>query len=91
MLLGVSQGASAASPFVTDDSFFILSLLCCCSLVISFRCDSSLHKVFTDCSLLFFIWVVFTCVRICLVLLMDGFPSLIFIYQVFLSLFTCSV
>jgi hypothetical protein len=50
-----------------------------------------LHKVFTDCSLLFFIWVVFTCVRICLVLLMDGFPSLIFIYQVFLSLFTCSV
>jgi hypothetical protein len=26
-----------------------------------------------DCLLLFFLWVVFTCVFICLVLLMDGF------------------
>jgi hypothetical protein len=34
--------------------------------------------------LLFFLWVVSTCVFICLVLLMHGFPSLIFIYRVFL-------
>ncbi len=37
-----------------------------------------------DCLLLFFLWVVSTCVLICLVLLMDGFPSLIFIYRIFL-------
>jgi hypothetical protein len=35
---------------------------------------------------LFFLWVVFTRVLICLVLLMDGFPSLIFIYRVVLHL-----
>jgi hypothetical protein len=33
---------------------------------------------------LFFLWVVSTCVLFCLVLLMDGFPSLIFIYKIFL-------
>jgi hypothetical protein len=37
-----------------------------------------------DWLLLFFLWVVFTCVLICLVLLMDGFTSLIFIYRIFL-------
>ncbi len=40
--------------------------------------------IFVDCLLLFFLWVVSTCVLICLVLLMDGFPSLIFISRVFL-------
>jgi len=38
---------------------------------------------FVDCCFLFFLWVVSTCVLICLVLLMDGFLSLIFIYRVF--------
>ncbi len=33
--------------------------------------------------LLFFLWVVSACVLICLVLLMNGFPSLISIYRVF--------
>jgi len=42
--------------------------------------------IFVDCLLLFFLWVVSTCVLICLVLLMDGFPSLIWIYKVFLLL-----
>jgi hypothetical protein len=32
----------------------------------------------------FFLWVVSICVLICLVLLMDGFPSLIFTYKVIL-------
>jgi hypothetical protein len=36
-----------------------------------------------DCLLLSFVWVVFTCALICLVLLMDGFPSLTFIYKIF--------
>ncbi len=39
--------------------------------------------IFVDCLFLFFLWVVFTCVLICLVLLLDGFLSLIFIYRVF--------
>jgi len=33
--------------------------------------------IFVDCLLLFFLWVVSTCLLICLVLLMDGFPSLV--------------
>jgi len=37
----------------------------------------------------FFLWVVSTCVLICLVLLMDVFPSLIFIYTIFLPKFVC--
>ncbi len=41
---------------------------------------------FVDCLLLFFLWIVSTCVFICLVLLMDGFPSLIFIHGVFFKL-----
>ncbi len=45
-----------------------------------------LYLIFVDCLLLFFLWVVSTCVLICLVLLMDGFPSLILIYRVFLLL-----
>jgi hypothetical protein len=49
-------------------------------------CIGFLHVVFVDCLLLFFRWVVFTCVLICLVLSLDGFPSLIFIYNVFLFL-----
>jgi hypothetical protein len=56
--------------------------------------EFSLHKVFVwffylifvYCLLLFFLWVVSTCVLICLVVLVDGFPSLIFIYKVFFSL-----
>jgi hypothetical protein len=40
-----------------------------------------------DCLLLFFLWVVSTtCVLFCLILLRDGFPSLIYIYSVFLLL-----
>ncbi len=41
----------------------------------------------TYCLLLFFLWVVSTCAFDCLVLLMDGFQSLIFIYRVFLLVF----
>jgi hypothetical protein len=37
-----------------------------------------------------FLWVVSTCVLICLVLLMDGFPSSIFTYRVFLF-FICKL
>jgi hypothetical protein len=44
-----------------------------------------LYLIFVDCLLLFFLWVVSTCVLICLVLLMDGFPCLINIYWVFLE------
>jgi hypothetical protein len=41
---------------------------------------------FVDCWLLFFLWVVSTCVLICLVLMMDGFLlSLIFLLQGFSS------
>jgi len=39
--------------------------------------------IFVNSLLLFFLWVVCTCVLICLVLLMDEFPSLIFIDRVF--------
>jgi hypothetical protein len=39
---------------------------------------------FVNCLVLFFLWVMSTCVLFCLVLLMDGFPSLIFIYNFFL-------
>jgi hypothetical protein len=45
---------------------------------------------FVDCLLLFFLWIVSTCVLICLVLLLDGFPSLILIHGVFLH-FTLGV
>jgi hypothetical protein len=45
---------------------------------------------FVDCLLLFSLWVVSTCILICLVLLLDGFSSLIFIiYRVFLLLCVC--
>jgi hypothetical protein len=44
------------------------------------------YLIFVDYLLLFFLWVVSTCVLFCLVLLMNGFPSLIFIYKVFLLL-----
>ncbi len=41
--------------------------------------------IFVDCLLLFFLLVVSACVvLICLVLLLDGFPSLVFNYRVFL-------
>jgi len=73
---------------VTNDSSFILGLLFYGWF--SFRShDSSLHKVFTlymifvDCLLLFFLWVVSTCVLICLVLLMDRFPCFILILHIF--------
>ncbi len=41
-----------------------------------------MHRVFTN---FFFLWVVSTCVFIFLVNLLDGFPSLIFIYRVFFT------
>jgi hypothetical protein len=47
-------------------------------------CIGSLPDFFVDCLLLFYLWVMSTCVLICLVLLMDGFPSLNFIYRAFL-------
>jgi hypothetical protein len=37
---------------------------------------------FVDCLLLFFLWVVSTCVLFCLVLLINRFSSLIFIYLI---------
>jgi hypothetical protein len=42
---------------------------------------------FVDCLLFFFLYKLCVCVLICLVLLMDGFPSLIFIYRVFIFVF----
>ncbi len=47
-------------------------------------CIGSLPDFYWLFFLFFFLWVVFTCVLICLVLLIDGFSSLIFIYKVFL-------
>ncbi len=49
-------------------------------LIVSTTCCSTL----VACLLLFLLRIVSTCVLTCLVLLMDGFPSLIFIYSVFL-------
>jgi hypothetical protein len=54
-------------------------------LIVSTTCCSTL----VACLLLFVLRVVSTCVLICLVLLMDGFSSLIFIYRVFLL--TCGI
>ncbi len=45
------------------------------------------YLIFVDCLLLFSLWVVSTCVLICLVLLLDGLSSLILIYRVFLLIF----
>ncbi len=79
---------SITSWFVVDDNFFILGLLYYCWL--SFHSlESYLHKVFislffNDFLLSFFLWVVSTHAFFCLVLLMDWFLSLIFIYMVFL-------
>ncbi len=55
-------------------------------------CIQFLPFFFVDCFLLFLLWVVSTCAFICLVLLMDGFRSLIlkinkFIHDFFSSLF----
>jgi len=58
---------------IVDFHFVAMSILC-----IRFSPD------FVDCLLLFFLWVVCTCDFICLVFLMDGFPSLIFIDRAFL-------
>jgi hypothetical protein len=44
------------------------------------------YLIFVNCLLLFFLWVVFTCVLICLVLLIDGFPSLILCTEFFFFL-----
>ncbi len=41
------------------------------------------YLILVDCLLLFFLWVVSTCVFICLIFLIDEFPSLIFMYRVF--------
>jgi hypothetical protein len=48
---------------------------------------SNYLMIFVDCLLLFFLWVVSIYVLICLVLLVDGFPSLILIYRI--CLFVC--
>jgi len=83
---------SVTSQFETNDSSFILDLLSYGWLSFCSH-ESSLHKVFTlymifvDCLLLFFLWVVFSCVLICFVLLMDRFPCFILIYMFFLSIF----
>ncbi len=80
--------ASAPSWFVVDDCFLILGFFCYCWS--SFRSFGSyLQRVFfsfffVDCLFSFFLWVVFTRVIICLVLLIDGFLSLIFLCGVFL-------
>ncbi len=81
---------SITSQFVADDNSFVLGLLCYrwlsfCSY------ESSLHMVFTWFCWLFAFFLSFfgLCLLvffICLVLLMDGFPSLIFIYRVFFKL-----
>jgi hypothetical protein len=63
-------------------SFFVI--VDCHFVVMSPFCIG-LYLIFVDCLLLFFLWVVSTCVLICLVLLMDGFPSFFFIYWVFLE------
>jgi hypothetical protein len=58
--------------FVIVDYHFIAMNLLCIGFLVNF----------CYCLLLFFLWVVSTCVLICLILLMDGLPSLIFIYSV---------
>ncbi len=45
------------------------------------------YLIFVDCLFLLFLWVASTCVLICLVPLLDGLSSLIFIYRVFLLIF----
>jgi hypothetical protein len=47
-------------------------------------CIGSFYLILVDCLLLFFLLVVSTCVVICLVPVLDGFPSLIFNNRVFL-------
>jgi hypothetical protein len=75
------------SWFVARNYFLILGFFCYCSS--SFHnFGSYLHRVFfllffIDCLLLFSLWVVSTCAFICLVLLVDGFSSLIFKYMVY--------
>jgi hypothetical protein len=46
--------------------------------------NTGLYLILVDCLFLFFLEVVSTCVLFFLVLLLDGFSSLIFIYKVFL-------
>jgi hypothetical protein len=62
-------------------SFFIIN----CHFVAMSPFCIGLYLIFVDCLFLFFLWVMYICVFICVVLLMDGFPSLIFIYMVFIS------
>jgi hypothetical protein len=52
-------------------------------VVMSPFCIGSLLDLYSDCLLLFYLCVVSTCVLICFVFLMDGFPSLIFYLQGF--------
>ncbi len=66
-------------PFLhlTNNNSFVLGFLCyhyCHFVAVSPLCIRSLHWF------LFFLWVVFTCVLFCLVLLTDGFSSLIYYY-----------
>ncbi len=69
------------SWFVANDNFLVLGFHCYCWS--SFHSHGSyLHRVFSlyfvHFLLSFFLWVVFICALICLILLMDGFSSLIF-------------
>jgi hypothetical protein len=78
---------SITSRFVVDDSFFVLGLLCYRWLSFHSR-ESSLLRVFT-CFLLIVTFFSLGCVYMCSFLpcTFDGsFPSLIFIYKIFLFL-----
>jgi len=66
--------------FIIDYHFVAMSSLCIRSLFDFFT------WCFVDCLLLFFLWLVSTCVLKCLLLLMDGFPSFDFYLQHFFLL-----
>jgi len=77
-----------ASPYLVDlwqmttllsEVFFVI--IDCHFIVMSTLCIGSLLDFGWLFAFVFFLWVVSL---ICLVLLMDGFPSLIFVYRVFL-------
>jgi len=67
-------------------SVFFVILDCHFIILIPIFLGFSFPYFFVNCLLSFFLWVVSTCAFICHVLLMHGFPSLIFLYGVFLLL-----
>jgi hypothetical protein len=85
----IASAPLSTSQFMTNDNFLVVGLLCYCW---SSFCSHGfyLHKVFSffvvDCLLPFFLQVVSIPSLFCLVLLINGFPSLILknIYMVFL-------